>query len=53
MFIYRLQSDGPLPVHAGCSRSGDEVVRAQRSVRAARDGPPDVPQLLVEESPVH
>lgn len=51
--VLYFQANGTLSLHAGRSGSNDEVVRAQRRVRAARDGPRDLPAVLVEEPAVH
>lgn len=51
-FIW-LQTDGPVPVHPGRGGGDDEVVPAQRGVRASRERLRDLPQVLVEEPPLH
>lgn len=48
-----LQIDGSVPVHPGRGGSDDEVVRAQRSVRAAGERLRHLPQVLVEEPALH
>lgn len=47
------QIDSAVPVHAGRSGGDDEVVRAQRGVRAAGHGPRDVPAVLVAQPAVY
>lgn len=51
--IVDYQANRSLPVHAGRGRGDDEVVLAQCRVRAARDGPRDLPEVLVEKPAVH
>lgn len=48
-----MQTDGAVPIHPGSRGGDDEVVRAQRGVRAARERLRDLPQVLVEEPALH